>query len=152
MKITRYLKPGQIRMELDAADKQGALVSLLKILADSGVVPKDKTGELLQSLIEREAQASTGLGSGVALPHVKTDMVDEIHIAFGRSNEGIEFEALDGNPAHFFFLVIAPIKDVCEYLKVLSWIAALMKDKKNRRSLLRAKTPEEIYSVLDQTP
>ena len=151
MKITRYLKPAQISLELKAADKRRVLESLLKILVDSGGIPKEKTEELLKSLIEREAQASTGLGYGVALPHVKTNVVDKIQIAFGRSTKGIDFEALDGNPAHFFFLVLAPIKEVCEHLKVLSLISLLMKDKNNRHSLLRAKTPEEIFKVLDKT-
>lgn len=151
MKITRYLKPAQISLELKAADKRSVLESLLKILVDLGGIPKDKTEELLKSLIEREAQASTGLGYGVALPHVKTNVVDKIQIAFGRSANGIDFEALDGNPAHFFFLVLAPIKEVCEHLKVLSLISLLMKDKNNRHSLLRAKTPEEIFRILDKT-
>jgi mannitol/fructose-specific phosphotransferase system IIA component (Ntr-type) len=151
MKITRYLKPAQISLELNAADKQSALESLLKILVDTGGIPKDKTEELLKSLIEREAQASTGLGYGVALPHVKTNVVDKIQIAFGRSAKGIDFEALDENPAHFFFLILAPINEVCEHLKVLSLISLLMKDKNNRHSLLRAKTPEEIFRILDKT-
>jgi fructose-specific phosphotransferase system IIA component len=151
MKITRYLKPAQISLELNAADKRSALESLLKILVDTGGIPKDKTEELLKSLIEREAQASTGLGYGVALPHVKTNVVDKIQIAFGRSAKGIDFEALDGNPAHFFFLILAPINEVSEHLKVLSLISFLMKDKNNRHSLLRAKTPEEIFRILDKT-
>ncbi len=151
MKITKYLNPAQISLDLKATDKRSVLESLLKILVDWGGIPEDKTEELLESLIEREAQASTGLGYGVALPHVKTNLVDKIQIAFGRSAKGINFEALDGNPAHFFFLVLAPIKEVQEYLKVLSLISLLMKEKNNRHGLLRAKTPEEIFRILDKT-
>jgi len=151
MNIVRYIKPRHIVLELGAADKRSALSSLLGILADADVVPREKTPELLQALIEREIQTSTGVGHGVALPHVKTDAVDEIQIAFGRSLEGLDFEALDGNPAHFFFLVLAPLRKACEYLKVLSQISVLMKDKDKRRSLLRAKTPEDIFKILDDT-
>jgi len=151
MKITRYLKPAQINLDLDASDKRSALESLLRILANEDRIQKEKIEELLKSLLEREAQASTGLGHGIALPHVKTNVVDKIQIAFGRSAKGIDFEALDSNPAHFFFLVLAPLNEACEYLKVLSLISLLMKDKNNRQSLLRAKTSEEIFRILDKT-
>jgi mannitol/fructose-specific phosphotransferase system IIA component (Ntr-type) len=151
MNLARYLKPGQIALELKATDKRSALESLLEILVHSGVVPEDQTGDMLQCLIGRETQTSTGLGHGVALPHVKTDVVDDIRIAFGRSTQGIDFEALDGEPVHFFFLVLAPIDKACEYLKVLSLISLLMKDKDNRRALLRAKTREDIFKLLDKT-
>ena len=150
MKITKYLRPSLISLKLEAGDKRSVIGSLLNVLVEKGGLPKEKGEEVLEALIERESLTSTGLGYGVALPHVKTNTVDKIQIVFGRSTKGIDFEALDGNPTHFFFLVLAPAKDIEEYLKVLSSISLLMKDENNRRSLIQAKTPEDIYKVLDK--
>ena len=151
MNLAKYVKPGRIGLDLEASNKASAIGELLEILADAGAVPMDRTAEIRQALLERETQASTGLGYGVAIPHLKTDLVDEIQVAFGRSAEGIEFEAADGQAVHFVFLVLAPVQKACDYLKVLSMIAVLVKDKDNRRELLRAKTTEDIIKVLDKT-
>ena len=150
MKITKFLSPSQIEMELKAPDKQAVIEALVNILVSVGRIPKDKVEEVITALIAREGLTSTGLGYGIALPHVKTDVVTEICIAFGRSTKGIDFEALDGNPVHFFFLILAPPKKTEEYLKTLSSISALMKDEKERSRLFSAKSAEEVFKILDQ--
>jgi mannitol/fructose-specific phosphotransferase system IIA component (Ntr-type) len=150
MKITKYLKPSLISLKLETGDKRSVIESLLNVLVEKGGLPKERREEVLEALLERESLTSTGLGYGLALPHVRTNAIDKIQIVFGRSTQGMDFEALDGNPAHFFFLVLAPAKEIEEYLRVLSSISLLMKDENNRRSLLQAKTPEEIYKVLDK--
>ncbi len=151
MKITKYLKPIQISIEIPAKDKTEAIGSLVKILVEQGLVPTDKVEDVIDALIERESLTSTGLGYGVALPHVKTDVVKQTCIAFGRSNKGIDFDALDGNPVNFFFLILAPVKTTDEYLKILSAISALMKNEKVRSKLMSAQSADEIYKVLNQT-
>jgi len=150
MKITKFLSPSQIEMELKAPDKQAVIEALVNILVSVGRIPKDKVEEVITALIEREGLTSTGLGYGIALPHVKTDVVTEICIAFGRSTKGIDFEALDGNPVHFFFLILAPPKKTEEYLKTLSSISALMKDEKTRSRLFAAQSVDEVFNILDQ--
>jgi fructose-specific phosphotransferase system IIA component len=151
MKVTKYLKPSQINLELKAQDKQAVIESLVNILVERCDIPKEQVEEVMNALMEREALTSTGLGYGVAFPHVKTNVVREISIAFGRSLKGIDFDALDGNPVHFFFLILAPIKKTEEYLKVLSSISALMKDERIRSSLSAAQSVDEIFKILDQT-
>lgn len=150
MKITRFLPLSQIEMELKAPDKQAVIEALVNILVSSGRIPKDKVEEVIAALLEREALTSTGLGYGIALPHVRTDVVTEICIAFGRSTKGIDFEALDGNLVHFFFLILAPPKKTEEYLKTLSSISALMKDEKTRSRLFAAQSVDEVLKILDQ--
>ncbi len=150
MKITKFLSPSQIEMELKAPDKQAVIEALVNILVSVGRIPKDKVEEVITALIAREGLTSTGLGYGIALPHVKTDVVTEICIAFGRSTKGIDFEALDGNPVHFFFLILAPPKKTEEYLKTLSSISALMKDEKTRSRLFAAQSVDEVFNILDQ--
>jgi mannitol/fructose-specific phosphotransferase system IIA component (Ntr-type) len=150
MNLTKYLKSEAIILDIRAADKRSAIKSLLEALVATGGLGKDKEAAVLDALIERESLTSTGLGYGLAVPHVKTNEVEAIQIIFGRSVKGIDFDALDGNPAHFFLLVLAPTREIEEYLRVLSTISYLMKDEANRRSLLRAKTVAEVLRVLDQ--
>jgi fructose-specific phosphotransferase system IIA component len=151
MKITKALPRSQISIEFRAKDKKEAIQSLVEIMVEQGRIPKEKREEVTTALLEREELTSTGLGHGVALPHVKTNVVKEICIAFGRSAEGIDFDALDGNPVHFFFLILAPPNKTEEYLKTLSSISTLMKNEKVRSKLYAAKSADEIFRALDQS-
>jgi PTS system nitrogen regulatory IIA component len=151
MKITHYLNRQQILADLRSADKLGVLEELTQVLIDQGQVPAERREDVIAGLREREELTSTGLGYGLALPHIKTNAVTKIQIAFGRSVRGIDFASLDGNPTHLFFLVLAPPEKTTEYLKVISVISALMKDPDQRQCLLRAKSSEEIFSFFGST-
>jgi PTS system nitrogen regulatory IIA component len=152
MNFARCLKPSHVRLEMDVTDRAGVLAALLGSLAEAGAFPKERTAELLGLLLERESQASTGLENGVALPHARTDAVDRIQIAFGRSDRGVDFRAPNGEPARLIFLVLAPPKDAGEYLKALARIATIVKDKDGRRRLLRVRTAAEVCRLFDGTP
>jgi mannitol/fructose-specific phosphotransferase system IIA component (Ntr-type) len=150
MNLLKYLKPSGVVLEIKGAEKRGVIEALLDALVVNGGLVRDKKAAVLEALFEREALTSTGLGYGLAVPHVKTNDVDKIQIVFGRSSKGIDFESLDGNPAHFFFLILAPTHEIEAYLRVLSAISFLMKAEANRRAILRAKSADEILRVLDQ--
>ncbi len=151
MKLTKYLPVSQIAPELEAKDKKGAIELLLKLMIEKGLIPAEKEAEVFQAVLEREALTSTGLGYGLALPHVRTEATARIVLVFARSRKGVDFEALDGNTVHFLFLVLAPARCVDEYLKVISLISSLMKNESVRRRLLSAKNAEEIFAVFDQS-
>lgn len=151
MKITNYLNRQHIVTDLKSTDKLSVLEELTQVLIDQGQVPAEHREDVIAGLVEREELTSTGLGYGLALPHIKTNAVTKIKIVFGRSVRGIDFASLDGNPTHLFFLVLAPPEMTTEYLKVISVISALMKDANQRQRLLRAKSPEEIFSFLGST-
>ncbi len=151
MKVTKFLPASQINIELQAKDKEEVIESLVNILVEQGHVPKEKVEEVKAALFEREALTSTGLGYGIALPHVKTNVVREICIAFGRSAKGVDFDALDDNPVHLFFLILAPTDKTEEYLKTLSSISALLKNAKIRSQLQAARSADEIFKIFDQT-
>jgi mannitol/fructose-specific phosphotransferase system IIA component (Ntr-type) len=151
MKITYYLNRQQILTDLKSTDKLGVLEELTQVLIDQGRVPAEGREDVIAGLVEREELTSTGLGYGLALPHIKTNAVTKIQIVFGRSVRGIDFASLDGNPTHLFFLVLAPPEMTTEYLKVISVISALMKDADQRQRFLRAKSSEEIFSFLGST-
>ncbi|MGD1010638.1 MAG: PTS sugar transporter subunit IIA [Candidatus Aminicenantales bacterium] len=151
MKITHYLNRPQILIDLKSTDKLGVLKELTQVLIDQGLVPAEHREDIIAGLVEREELTSTGLGYGLAMPHIKTKAVTKIQIVFGRSVAGIDFASLDGNPAHLFFLILAPPEMTTEYLKVISVISALMKDADERQRLLRARSQEEVFSFLGST-
>lgn len=150
MNLVNYLKPAGVILEVKASAKKAVIEALLDAVVANGGLASEKKIPVLEALLEREALTSTGLGYGLAVPHVKTDEVDKIQIVFGRSSKGMDFESLDGNPAHFFFLVLAPALEIESYLRVLSAISLLMKDEANRHALLRARSSDEVIRILDK--
>lgn len=151
MKITQFLNPSLILTDLKSTDKLGVLRELTQALIGQGLVPAEHREDIIAGLVEREELTSTGLGYGLAMPHIKTKAVTKIQVVFGRSVAGIDFASLDGNPAHLFFLILAPPEMTTEYLKVISVISALMKDPDQRQRLLRARSGEEVFSFLGST-
>ena len=91
---------------------------------------------------------STGIGKNVALPHAKTDAVDKMVITVGISRDGIEYDSIDNQPVHIFFMFLCPKSDSNEYLRVLARISRWIKEDKFRENLLKAKTAEEIIEII----
>ena len=106
-------------------------------------------GALLEEVIKREKLVTTGVGYGVAFPHAKTRAMKGIVIAFGRSEKGVPFEAMDGRPVSLFFLIAAPEDTIGAHLNVMARLSFLMKSPENRDRLMAAKNPGEVMEVLD---
>ncbi len=148
MKIVDYLKEDCIITNLKSRDKEGALKELIKLLEKNGYV---KDGEkILETVMEREKLGSTGIGQGIAIPHAKTEQINDIICALGISQNGVDFDSLDGEPVYIIFLVLAPIKSIGQHLKTLAKIARLLKDKVFRNSLKNAKTPAEALKIIKE--
>jgi PTS system nitrogen regulatory IIA component len=131
--------------QLASRDKTGVLRELVRMLAR---VEKELDEErLLEILLERESLGSTGIGEGVAIPHGKSKDVKKLLASFGRSLPGIDFQSMDGKPAHLFFLLVAPENSAGIHLKALARISRLMKDQTFRKRLMEANSAEEIYSL-----
>jgi len=101
------------------------------------------------AVIEREKIMSTGVGKGFAIPHAKTNGVNEIVAAFGKLDKPIDFEALDSNPVNLIFLLIGKENLVGPHIKLLSRISRMMNKDEFRENLSKAKTAEEIYKIFD---
>ena len=110
---------------------------------------RELTDEVLASLKVREEQISTGIGSGVAIPHAFSDHLDKVVAVLGRSEKGIDFEALDGAPVHFVFLFIVPSKNYPLHLRTLAAIAKMFTNVEIRRRIADAGSREEILAILD---
>lgn len=146
-KLSKFCDENLVRFELKSKGKNESIQELVDLAAASKSV-KDKS-LLLKDVMEREKLVTTGVGYGVAFPHAKTRSVRGIVIAFGRSKEGIDFEAMDKRPVQLFFLIAAPEEAIGAHLNVMAKLSHLMKSQENRDRLLEAKGWEEVAEVLD---
>jgi len=146
MKIAEVLKKDFILEQLTSRTKGDVLKEL------SDVVLSEQTdyhpGEAVNVLLEREKLGSTGIGDGIAIPHGKLNIVDDLAISFGRSKEGIDFNAMDGKPVYLFFLLLAPENAAGQHLKMLAKLSRMLKDATFRKNLLEAPSKEEIYRII----
>ncbi len=148
MKMLDILDKRLILPQLTSKSKEGVLRELVHVLSQvEKQVNEDRTVEIL---LERESLGSTGIGEGVAIPHGKSKEVKKILASFGRSLPGLDFQSLDGKPAHLFFLLIAPENSAGMHLKALAQISRLMNDQAFRKRLMEANSAEEIYSIFSE--
>jgi len=147
--LSDLLAPTRVKVPLAARDKEGVLRELLALaLPDRD---PDTLAAVLDALQQREELLSTGIGEGVGIPHAKTAAVDQVVMAAGVSHQGVEFDALDGEPAHVFFLLLGPESAAAGHIKALSRIARLLRREQLRESLRSAGTPDEFLQVVSSS-
>jgi len=148
MKLSKFSDENLIVFDLKAASKEAIIEELVDLINLSNMV-SDKD-MLLKDIKDREELVTTGIGYGVAFPHAKTKSVKGIVIAFGRSNEGIDFEAIDHKPVNLFFIIAAPEDAIGAHLNVMSRLSYLMKSEENRQTLMTVTSPGEVLELIDQ--
>jgi PTS system nitrogen regulatory IIA component len=146
MKLTDLLEEQSIIPELKSSDKKKAIEELAEAIVNRK--PSLDKDSLVRVLLERETLGSTGIGEGVAIPHGKFPGLSEPIISFGRSLKGLDFDSMDGQPVHLFFLLIAPETSASIHLKALARIAKLLRNGVFRKMLMEASTREEIYEII----
>lgn len=147
MKITQLLTEETIILDVLATSKQDVLAELIDQLDKSGKL-NDKEA-FMNDILAREAQSTTGIGDGIAIPHAKSAAVKTPAIAFGRSLEGLDYESLDGQPAHLFFMIAASDGANDAHLEALSRLATFLMDSSFRERILSAKTKEDIIEAVN---
>ena len=146
MKISDILDLKNIISSVRAGNKNGVIEELVEVMVET--LPSLNRDELIKVLLERERLGSTGIGDGVAIPHGKFAGISEPILSFGRSEKGLDFDTMDGQPAHLFFLLVAPEDSASIHLKALARIARILKNDSFRKQLMEASTREEIYQVI----
>lgn len=147
-KITDFLKSEAIIMELKAKEKIAAIKELVHHMVAHKFV---SDGERFQkALAKRENLESTGIGDGIAIPHARTDAVDDLILAFARSPHGVDFSAIDGKPSHLIFLIASPERKKSEYIMALAKLSRLLRKEPVRRELRSAATPKEILKIIKE--
>jgi PTS system nitrogen regulatory IIA component len=150
MQIMDFLNPKAISTDLKATDKKGIIKELLDLLINSGDISASDKSAFLDVIIEREALGSTGIGLGVGIPHGKSQHVKNLVASFGISRKGVNFDSLDGEPAHIFFLLLAPQDTAGPHLKALARISRLLKEKYFRDALKKAADPKEALKIIKE--
>ena len=148
MNMKEILRESCVLADLKGGTKKEILTELTASLKEAGFVADAE--EAVSVILEREKLGSTGIGDGIAIPHGKLAGLDEMMIAFGRSREGIGFEAMDGKPVHLISLLIAPENSAGLHLKALAKISRMMKDERYRRALLEAKTHGDLVRIITE--
>ena len=150
MKILEFLCAKAMSADLKSSTKADVITELIELFIEAGVVEKKHKKKIYEVLMAREALGSTAIGQGIAIPHGKTDCVKKLVGCLAVSKKGINFDSLDGEPAHIFFMLIAPIDSAGPHLKALAKISRLLKDKYFRESLRQAKDDKAILKIITQ--
>jgi len=146
MKISDILDLNNIIANIKASNKNSVIEEFVEVIVENcSSIKKD---ELIKVLLERERLGSTGIGDGVAIPHGKFPGISEPIISFGRSEKGLDFDSMDGQPVHLLFLLVAPEDSASIHLKALARIAKILKNDSFRKQLMEASTRERIYQVI----
>ncbi|UOK57484.1 fructose-specific PTS transporter subunit EIIC [Bacillus sp. CMF21] len=148
MKITDLLTNDTIILNLHADSKTDVIDEIIESLDRAGKL-KNKE-EYKKAILAREEQSTTGIGEGIAIPHAKTSAVSVPAIAFGRSAEGIDYESLDGQPAHLFFMIAASEGANNEHLQTLSRLSSFLMDPAFKKKLEDADSKAEVLAAIDQ--
>lgn len=147
MKLSKFCDETLVKFDLKAQTKDDVIAELVDMVSSSAMV-KD-AARLVADVREREELVTTGVGYGVAFPHAKTKSVKGIVIGFGRSDEGVDFDAMDHKKVNLFFLIAAPEDAIGAHLNVMARLSYLMKSEDNRAQLLEAASPGDVLELID---
>ena len=147
MKICDVLQKATILPDLKAQNKKGILEELVAPVSEIAQVNQEN---LVRVLMERERLGSTGIGGGIGIPHGKMKDLDSLILGFGLSRKGVDFESLDGQPTHIFFLLITPENSTGLHLKLLARISRILKDEPFKSRLLNATSGDEILEIIKE--
>lgn len=146
MGLICQIPPSLVLPAMAATSKKEALKELAGAI--HAAKPELDPERLYTTIMERESLGSTGIGDSIAIPHGKIKGLSEITICFGRSKQGVPFEALDGKPAHLFFLLLAPEGVAAPYLGCLAELSRFLKNPQTRNRLMQAEDGAELLAIL----
>ncbi|MGX6445646.1 PTS fructose transporter subunit IIABC [Neobacillus sp. K501] len=147
MRITELLTKATINLSLKSTQKADAIEELVSVLDAAGKLTN--RSEFKKAILKREEQSTTGIGEGIAIPHAKTSAVKQAAIAFGRSKAGVNYESLDGQPSHLFFMIAAPEGANNTHLEALSRLSTILLKEEVRNQLLAAASANEVLKIID---
>lgn len=147
MRITDLMIKEVMIMDLQAVSKEAAIDELIASLTGSGRINDPILFK--EMILKREGESSTGIGGGIAMPHAKTKAVNEPTVVFAKSKAGVDYESLDGEPAHLFFMIAAPEGAANTHLRTLAALSKLLIDSDFIAQLMETQTPDEVAALFD---
>jgi len=146
MMLSDHIRPDCVKIGLEGSSKAEVIEELVEVLSDARCGCDADT--ILEAVMKREHDGSTGLEMGVAIPHAKCDAIDRLSIVVGVSKEGVDFESQDGKPSNLFFMMLAPRNESGPHVQAIAKIVKLIKVDGFRKKLLKASTPAEVIEVI----
>ncbi len=146
MELTKILTPDRIRVPLQATDKTGVITELVDLLVQVGGLAERSAA--LAAVLKREADRSTGIGYGLAIPHGKSDGCDRLVMAAGKPARPIDFQSVDGRPVTFVVLLVSPPDQTGPHIQALARISHLMNDERFRLAVEQAQTGDELFQAI----
>ena len=150
MKFSDFVVPKAIQSELAADDKEGVIREMVQALLDAGGIKKNEFESIVKAILKREELGSTGIGRGVAVPHTKHPSVDQLVGSVAISGEGVDFDSLDADKVHLFFLLVSPPDRPGDHLRALENISRQLRDDTFCRFLKQSKSAKDIQQLLDE--
>jgi len=136
--------------ELDNADRDAAIGALVSALAKAGRIPAQSAREITEAVIKRENEASTGMGKGVAVPHVKHTAAKKVMAAIAQSDAGIDFAALDEQPVYSIILLVSPTDSPDDHLQAMELLFKHLQKERFRKFLRQCRLPEQLEDLLTE--
>lgn len=149
MEISEMLSIEMIFLDVPGKTKEDVLRALIDRIIEKKEVFKDPD-EFYEEVLERERLGSTGIGEGVAIPHARTDNVNEMIIVFARTANPINFNSDDKRPVRLLFMIAVPVRGLKSYLTTLAKISRIVRQEKVRQMLLKAASPDEVITVIQK--
>jgi len=146
MNLKRALSPELVQIGLEGTTKREIIEGLVDLACKSGKVSDRQAA--LDAVLEREKKMSTGMQHGIAIPHAKTDTVNELVACIAISAEPVEFESLDGKPSRLFICTLSPTNRSGPHIQFLAEVSKLLSDESRRSLMLAAKTPKDVIRIL----
>lgn len=150
MKFADFISREAVRAELTADDKEGVIREMAQALVDAGKIRAEDFESIVRAVMRREDLGSTGIGRGVAVPHTKHPSVERLVGTVALSSEGVDFDSLDGERVHLFFLIISPPDRPGDHLRALENVSRQLRDDTFCKFLKQARNAEEILQLLDE--
>lgn len=151
LRMSKALRRKNVFTDLRAVGKDDALREIVGHLQEGGELPPKIARQVLESLVAREKMGSTGIGNGIAIPHVKLKGgPEETLVAVARSEAGVDFASIDGEKVRVLFMVISNEDRAEDHLAILKTISSLVRDGYRHRLLLGSKTPEDFVDLFKE--
>jgi len=150
MKVSQYILRQNVLTDLDVTDREEAIRRAVEALAEVGSVPAKSARTVVKGILEREAIGSTGLGRGIAIPHVKTRVVDTPVVAYVKLPAPIDYGATDGSPVHSLFLVISPFKAAEQHVAILRWVSRIARSEYYAKILANTSDADSLHDLFSE--